>query len=72
MAGGPNAEHVYCMVCLSDDRQLTKATRVHEGVEGDQYVCEKGHEFGLDWPEPAEEPQWPAPQEIIDAVNESN
>jgi len=71
MAGGPNAELVVCMVCLADDQVLTKATRVHEGVEGDQYRCDKGHEFGMDWPEPATEPQWPPGPEYAEFAKSS-
>ncbi len=56
------------MICLSDDGVLTKATRIREGMETDQYRCEKGHEFGMDWPEPATEPQWPPPPEIAEMV----
>jgi hypothetical protein len=64
MAGGKLAEHVLCMVCL-DSGALTKATRVHEGVESDQYRCERGHEFGMDWSRgPATEPLWPPPPEL--------
>lgn len=68
MAGGPLAAEVACLVCL-DDGALTKAVRVREGVESDDYRCERGHEFGLDWRgRPADEPQWPPPQELIDAL----
>ncbi len=64
MAGGPHGAVVVCMVCL-DEKKLTKATRVHEGVESDQYVCELRHQFGIDWRgRPAEEPQWPPPPEL--------
>jgi hypothetical protein len=64
MAGGPNAKFVPCMVCLGD-RLLTKAKRTQEGVESDQYKCEKGHKFGMDWRTgPAEEPQWPPSAEL--------
>lgn len=47
------------MPCLVDDGVNTRAIRVHEGIESDQYRCEKGHTFGMDWREPATEPQWP-------------
>lgn len=65
MAGGKFAADVACMQCLFDDRLVTRAHRIHEGRETDQYRCEKGHEFGLDWPTPATEPQWPPPPEIL-------
>jgi hypothetical protein len=69
MAGGPNAEAVVCMVCLSEDRTLTKAIRIYEGDEDDRYRCEKGHEFGIDWSrEPATEPQWPPGPEYAELV----
>lgn len=67
MAGGPLAAEVACMVCF-DDGALTKAVRVREGVESDDYQCERGHTFGLDWRTPADEPQWPPPQELVDAL----
>ena len=52
------------MVCLMDDGVLTRAKRIYEGDETDRYRCEKGHEFGQDWMEPATEPQWPPPPEL--------
>lgn len=55
------------MVCL-DEQRLTKAVRVREGVESDDYACERGHTFGLDWRTPADEPQWPPPRELVDAL----
>lgn len=65
MAGGPLALHVVCWECL-DSKVLTKATRVHEGVESDQYRCERGHVFGMDWSRgPATEPLWPPPPELL-------
>jgi hypothetical protein len=68
MAGGKHAEYVPCMVCMADDNLLVKATRVYEGVEDDKYVCEKGHEFGMDFRDgPATEPQWPPSPELVDA-----
>jgi hypothetical protein len=64
MAGGDLAEHVTCLVCLTDG-QLTRATRTYEGDESDRYRCEKGHEFGIDWSSgPATEPQWPPAPEL--------
>jgi hypothetical protein len=71
MAGGPLAEHVTCMVCL-DDGALTRAVRTYEGVESDQYRCDLGHEFGLDWPEIAADPQWPPPPDIAALVVRSS
>ena len=65
MAGGPLAADVACMTCLFDDRVAVRARRVHEGVETDRYRCERGHTFGLDWPTPAAEPQWPPPPEVL-------
>lgn len=56
------------MVCLSDDRTLTKATRIYEGDETDRYRCEKGHEFGMDWTDPADEKQWPPAPELVAAM----
>lgn len=53
------------MVCLLDDGAVVHATRIYEGDETDRYRCEKGHEFGMDWTEPASEPQWPAPAELL-------
>lgn len=64
MAGGPHADIVPCMVCL-DEQQLTRASRVVDGLETDHYCCEHGHSFGLDWPEPAHEPQWPPSPDIV-------
>lgn len=56
------------MVCYGDDGVLTRARRVYEGDEADRYRCEKGHEFGMDWPEPATEPQWPPPPELVESL----
>jgi hypothetical protein len=71
MAGGPLAKECACFVCLGDNK-ITKATRVHEGVESDQYVCEKGHQFGVDYRKgPATTPQWPLPPETIAALTTS-
>ena len=55
MAGGPNAEYVMCMECGS------KSQRMHQGHETDQYQCENGHQFSLDWSRsgPPSEAQWP-------------
>lgn len=65
MAGGPLAKEVMCMDCFGDD-VVTKAVRVYEGAESDQYRCEKGHRFGIDWRgKPATEPQWPPPPEFL-------
>ena len=60
MAGGPFGAEVVCAVCIGEHSRLTRAVRVHEGVESDAYRCERGHEFGLDWRrEPATAPEWP-------------
>lgn len=68
MAGGPHAQLMMCLVCL-DDSEVTKATRVHEGVESDQYRCEKGRTFGVDFRRgPATEPEWPPPPEVLEAL----
>ncbi|MBX3233362.1 MAG: hypothetical protein KIT84_33745 [Labilithrix sp.] len=61
MAGGELAAEVPCMICLCDEGVWTKATRVFEGHESDRYVCEKRHEFGMDWRTPPTERQWPPP-----------
>jgi hypothetical protein len=54
MAGGPHAAVVPCFTCGA------RSERTVEGFESDQYVCEKGHAFGIDWRDkPATEPQWP-------------
>jgi hypothetical protein len=59
------------MECLGE-RELTKATRVHDGIESDQYVCEKGHRFGIDWRgKPAEAPQWPPSPELVEVITSS-
>ncbi|WP_156953434.1 hypothetical protein [Aquamicrobium defluvii] len=54
------------MTCYGDDGVLTRALRAHEGYEADRYRCEKGHAFTMDWPEPANEPQWPPPAGLFD------
>lgn len=52
------------MVCLGDG-ELTRAVRVHEGQEDDQYRCEKRHTFGMDFRRgPATEPMWPPSPEL--------
>jgi hypothetical protein len=72
MAGGPFAAFVACPECLWEHKQVTKATRVYEGVEDDQYVCDREHRFGVDWARgPATEPQWPAPPELVAAAMEA-
>ena len=68
MAGGPFAEHVHCMQC-ADRGVVTRAERVHEGVETDLYTCPKGHEFGLYWHRGApESPQWPPPADEVAVI----
>lgn len=59
MAGGKLAADVTCMVCLVEHKAVVRARRIYEGDETDRYECEKGHVFGMDWPDPAAEPQWP-------------
>ena len=68
MAGGKLAAEIPCMVCMGEGR-ITKAKRIYEGVEDDQYICDRNHEFGVDYSRgPATEPQWPPPQELVDAI----
>ena len=63
MAGGPLAAEVPCMVCFAEEDRWTKAVRIAEGVEADQYRCERGHTFGMDFPRgPAKEKSWPPPE----------
>jgi hypothetical protein len=65
MAGGPFAQEIPCFECLPQGT-VSKATRVHEGVEDDQYECEHGHSFGVDYRRgPATEPTWPLTPEQI-------
>lgn len=47
---------------------MSKATRVVEGAEDDQYVCERGHKFGVDYRRgPATEATWPlSPAQIAE------
>ena len=72
MAGGPLAQLVTCMDCLTEG-QLTKATRTYEGDESDQYRCERGHEFGMDWSRgPATEPEWPPSPELEEFAKRSS
>lgn len=57
------------MVCLEKGR-LTRAIRVVEGVESDQYLCWRLHRFGMDWSRgEASERQWPPPRELRDAIS---
>ena len=65
MSGGPYAAVVTCLTCGS------RAERLSEGFETDQYQCEKGHLFGVEsGDKPATEPQWP-PSEKIKALWEA-
>ena len=49
-----------------DEGRLVKAVRRHEGVETDQYGCERGHRFAMDFPRgPATEPEWPPPPDVV-------
>ena len=51
------------MVCYAEEDRWTKAVRIAEGVEADQYRCERGHTFGMDFPRgPAKEKSWPPPE----------
>ena len=69
MAGGKFAEKIPCTVCLVDHQALVPAERTYEGDETDEYTCEKGHSFGMDWSSgPADEAQWPPSQELKDYV----
>jgi hypothetical protein len=64
MAGGPFAHEVVCFECL-DAGQMVRAVRVYEGAEDDHYLCDQGHQFGIDWSRGApDKPQWPPPPEI--------
>jgi hypothetical protein len=49
---------------------LTRAQRIYEGDETDRYRCEKGHDFGMDWLDPATEAQWPPPADILAGLND--
>lgn len=63
MAGGPHAHEVMCPTCFFDNATVTRAVRTSEGVETDQYRCDRGHTFGIDWSRgPATKPQWPPPE----------
>jgi hypothetical protein len=69
MAGGPFAQEIACLECLGE-RRVTRAIRIHEGVESDQYRCEEGHLFGVDYRRgPATEPQWPPHPDLIAALH---
>ena len=60
------------MVCLGEDT-ITKATRVYEGAEDDQYVCELGHQFGVDYRKgPATTPQWPPDPRLVEHFTPKN
>jgi hypothetical protein len=68
MAGGPLARSVPCYQCLEKGR-VTRAFRLIEGVESDQYLCWRGHLFGVDYRRgPPSEKQWPPPKELKDAL----
>lgn len=57
------------MVCFGDKR-LTKATRTREGAENDEYRCELGHGFSVDWRRgPPDEPGWPLPEDLVKALH---
>lgn len=65
MAGGENARVVPCFVCTA------RAERTSEGIEDDEYLCEEGHTFGIDWSygQPSV-PQWPASAEDLAVIAE--
>lgn len=72
MAGGPLAQEVICYVCL-DEGKVTKATRIYEGAEDDQYECEQGHRFGVDYRKgPATTAQWPPDPKLVEAFTKTN
>jgi hypothetical protein len=65
MAGGPNAAVVACDVCLFDEGLVTRAARLVEGAESDEYQCERGHRFGVEYRRgPVAEAQWPPGPEV--------
>ena len=65
MAGGKHAATVACLVCLTDHGALVRAERSYEGDENDEYRCEEGHLFSIDWSAgEAKEPQWPPSDEL--------
>lgn len=67
MAGGPHAAVVPCFTCGA------RAERVSEGFESDQYVCEQGHLFGIDWRDkPPTEPQWPPSAKALELLAARN
>lgn len=72
MAGGPHAQLIPCPTCMWEQKTLTKATRVSEGVETDHYTCEQGHAFGVDYAHagPPTDPQWPPPAELVTAMQQ--
>lgn len=68
MAGGPLAQEIPCFECVGEG-VVSRATRLHEGVEDDQYECERGHSFGVDYRRgPATEATWPLTPEQIAEV----
>ena len=68
MAGGPFAEHIICMSCVLEG-VVTRAERLREGQETDQYECLEGHRFGVDWSRGAPtSSQWPPPSDEVAAI----
>lgn len=68
MAGGPLAQEIPCFECLAEGK-ATRAERLYEGVEDDQYRCDLGHEFGVDYRRgPATQATWPLTPEQIAEV----
>jgi hypothetical protein len=69
MAGGPLAREIICFECL-EQGTVSRADRIHEGVEDDQYRCELGHQFGVDYRRgPATEAQWPPDPALVEALH---
>jgi hypothetical protein len=55
-----------CMVCLHEGR-LTRADLSYAGDETDDFLCEEGHNFGMDHPradEVSQELAWPPSAEL--------
>lgn len=56
-----------------EHKAITKATRVSEGIETDWYLCERGHQVGVEYAHsgPPSEPQWPPSAELVAAITDS-
>ncbi len=61
MAGGPFARLVACPICRS------RAVRTYEGDEEDQYSCDDGHSFQIEWGRfgAPTMPEWPPVPETV-------